>query len=613
MRAPERLTPHQSFAVEATAPRLLLVASAGSGKTEVLTRRVLRHLEQSRGQTFRILAVTFTVRAAQELKSRIQSSASDEAWRVDADTIHGFALDWLMRFGQLVNVYPDTIVFSDDVDRVAVLSEYVRSLGETVDDSLRGVLRAIDDLRLAGKPGDSANAAGPSVGLIPFIDLYEGYLAALDAENGIDYPGMLSKFLDAADADPSFIGNFQATYRHILVDEGQDLSRAQVALISRLIGPSVDLFVVADDRQSINSFAGGSFQNAKKLVGEAAVKSALVLPHNFRCATAVLSAAEKVAAALRSRPSRASGVENAPSGSVTLHSASSPTEEAVIVSTWLVDLLDDGLSPSILADGEDPTVRPEDVAIIARARWLLDPVLSVLDARGISVSLQTDYQSFLQTPAGRVLSEAIALLNSPKNAPSWRRLNEELRWLGFEETVTEVSLLRQLRDSGASELADAADFLDGLTVENIGRRWRELEGRAEKDGWSGDVASLRVVWDKYAVVVPQSRRDLMGFIRYMHRAQQTRPTDPGIRALTIHKVKGLEFKVVCLVGAYHGAIPDYRASSPEAIDEERRAFYVAITRATRSLLVTYPEVTIDRYGRRHRHRPSPFIIEAGLQ
>ena len=116
----------------------------------------------------------------------------------------------------------------------------------------------------------------------------------------------------------------------------------------------------------------------------------------------------------------------------------------------------------------------------------------------------------------------------------------------------------------------------------------------------------------YAVAVPHNRRELSGFLRHLSRAQQTRPTDPGVRVLTIHKVKGLEFKAVCIVGAYNGVLPDYRADSSNRVGEERRAFYVAMTRASRELIVVHPKVTTDRYGRGHAQVPSIFIAEAGL-
>jgi len=560
-----------------------------------------------------VLAVTFTVRAAQELKTRLDATAGDEAWRVDADTVHGFALDWLMRFGQSVGVYPDTFVYSEDADRLALLANYVSSLGETADKRLRAVLAAIDSERTAGGLRcDGPDPDGPAVGGIPFADLYDGYLAALDAAGGIDFAGILVKFVEAADSNPRFIANFHGTFRHVLVDEGQDLSVAQVEVISRLVGPAVDLFVVADDRQSINGFAGGSFENAKRLFDAAADAPALVLPHNFRCATTVLSAAEKLATHLRARPSKALAVDHAPPGTARSLAAGSPIEEAESVGEWITHLLKDGLDSATLSQGEDPRISPEDVAVVVRARWLLDPVHARLEALGIAVSLQTDTQSFLHTPVARAVAEAIALTATPGNGPASRRLGDELRGLGATGDVELAGPGERLRGAAIAELTQVASAVEGLTIDNLGERLRNLVTTANEKDLERDLRRLENLWVSYTVAVPQNRRELAGFLRHMFRAQQTRPSDPGVRLLTIHKVKGLEFRAVCLLGAYNGVLPDYRASSAEQVDDERRAFYVAITRAARSLLITYPRETRDQYGRRHSQDPSLFTVESGL-
>lgn len=612
MTEPSQLTPYQIAAIEKDAPRLLLVASAGSGKTEVLTRRVIRSLEASPGETSRILAVTFTVRAAQELQRRIRANVASEAWRVDADTVHGFALDWLMRFGQAVNVYPDTIVYSEDTDRLDLLHTFLTSLGESSGHDLRPILKAIDDHRLDVAAGLPALPVGAAVGSVPFDDVYEGYVTALEAANGIDFAGMLSKFIEAATLDSAFIDNFSSTYRHVLVDEGQDLSAAQAAVIERLVAsPSTSLFVVADDRQSINGFAGGSFANVRALVGDTACRDALTLPHNFRCATSVLEAAERVASNLRDRPPNALPAENAPPGAARLIVAGSPADEAEQVARWVQQLLSNGLAPEHLAEGEDPTVQAEDIAIIARARWLLDPILDALAVRSVDVSIQTDAQAFLQSTTGRLLVEALSLANSGgENGPARRRLGDELAAWGID--LGDNDPLTTLRNSGAPELDAVARTLDGLTATNIEHRLASLGESANGTAWRGDVQVLQTQWSNYAVTTPANRRDLPGFVRHLAKAQQTRPSDPGVRVLTIHKVKGLEFKAVCVLGAYNGVLPDYRATTESDLDEERRAFYVAMTRASRELLVTYPQRTVDRYGRSHEQDMSMFAVEAAL-
>src|SRR4051812_22986884 len=119
---PSTLTPDQQKAVADASSRILVVASAGSGKTEVLTRRLVRLLSESTGESFRCLAVTYTGKAAQELRRRIDAAVGEEIWRVDADTLHGFSLEWLRQYGECVDVPPHVVVYSDDADRARLIS-----------------------------------------------------------------------------------------------------------------------------------------------------------------------------------------------------------------------------------------------------------------------------------------------------------------------------------------------------------------------------------------------------------------------------------------------------------------------------------------------------------
>ena len=191
MAIPQRLTPDQRSAVNARARTSLLIAPAGSGKTEVLIRRIERLLDESAGESFRLLAVTFTVKAAEELKGRVLRSVGEEAWRVDANTIHGFALDWLQRSGQAVGVSPDVVVYAQSRDCVDLLRRFFDSVDEShIDDrTLLHILERINDLRTnLVKPSEAPHQSFNG-SLFQLPELYEAYLTALDNAGGVDFPG----------------------------------------------------------------------------------------------------------------------------------------------------------------------------------------------------------------------------------------------------------------------------------------------------------------------------------------------------------------------------------------------------------------------------------------
>jgi DNA helicase-2/ATP-dependent DNA helicase PcrA len=613
---PQTLTPQQLKAINTPAPRVLLVAGAGSGKTEVLTRRVARILAESEGESFHCLAVTYTVKAAEELRSRIMASAASEAWRVDSDTLHGFALDWLRRYGEVVDIGPDVVVYADNADRLSLIQGYLASLGlqaevgADVGERLKPLLERFDEHRTIC-PGEPYPVDDELLLSVPYAELYDGYLEALASAGGIDYPGMLTKLLEALELDEWLGKNFRSLYRHIVVDEAQDLTPAQTAVLRAFAGDGdeVSVFAVADDRQSINGYAGGSFANARSLVGPEAAEHPLTLSHNFRSSAEVMKAAESLAARFADTTVKAQPPEGAPAGLVRVISCEDLEDEAERVVAWVEDLLAHGLDPQTIAEGEDPVVKPEQIGIIGRTRWTFDAVRRRLEERGIEAAVQVDASGFLDAPEGRVVLDALALEAVPADAPAKRRVAEELKEMGVDE-VDDV--LVALRDADIPSLVPVANMIAAVReTDDLDAAFAALAGDGTST-WHEDADKLRTLWANYCAATSVRSRDLKGFLRDVARVQRTRPSDPGVRVTTIHRAKGLEFRAVAVVGVRQGTIPDYRATTIREIDEERRSFYVAITRAARALLLTWPRTTTNRYGRTFVQEPSRFLAEAGL-
>lgn len=615
LRTPRTFTPDQERAIAATGREVLVVAPAGSGKTEVLIQRVIRTLEQSAGEAFRLLAVTFTVKAAEELKQRAREAIADELWRLDADTIHGFALDWLKRYGKEIGVGPDVVVFADDIDRVAVIAEYLRSVGlggDLEDDGadMKELLEAIDGHRTRHNGRDCERDRNYRYYGVSLEELADAYGTALRAQGAIDFPGMLLGLAELLEEDEWVLEHFRELYRYILVDEGQDLTAIQSRLLRRLAGDSVNLFVVADDKQSIRGYAGGAFSHAKALVASAA-QAPLHLRHNFRCATAILCAAEGVLRTTSSKPGVAP-LENAPTGRVSFREMSTPEAEAEWVASWVSELLEVGLGSQMVAEGEDPVVVPEDVAIAARTRWALPPVVEALTERDLPFVVQTEARVFLAEPEARLFVDGLSFGVNNRDSPAGRRVLEELRELTSSEPPSDP--LVALRSVGNEALEAVGRLVTRglLGGDDFERTMGDLDGAGREHGWREGARTLSEVWGDYQAGTAVQDRSPQGYLVHLAKTLRTRPTDPGVRLLTIDRAKGLEFKAVALVGVRDGQIPDYRANSAREHSEERRRLYVAMTRAARELMVTWPARTMDRYGRVHWQSPSRFLVEAGL-
>lgn len=609
---PKSLTYDQERAISTQKSEALVIAPAGSGKTEVLIQRVIRILEQSAGESFRLLAVTFTVKAAEELRERASQSIADELWRVDADTIHGFALDWLRRYGREIGISHDVVVLSEDIDRISVVAEYLRSvglskdLGEDIGATVQPLLSHIDAYRTQLDGEEYIQPKSHSLLGLEIYELVDAYESALKARGAIDFPGMLVGLCKLIDEDRWVLEYFRTLYRDILVDEGQDLTAVQSCLLRSLAGAKVNLFVVADHQQSIRGFAGGSFKNAQNLV-PMAIQNPLYLRHNFRSATEILRAAEAV---LNGNATDTLMPPNTPPGRVCLVSKRSSDTESSFIASWAFKLIEHGLHIDTLIQGEDSSVRAEDIAIVGRTRWVLSPVVDALKENNLEYAIQTESKVFLPEPEARIFVDCLALCINRDDFPAARRISDELYELtgsdGFDDplialdSISSMGYLSDLIKLGLEEDSSLEIVMDKLI--DIG----------EDNGWRDSAHTLVEVWESYQRLTMVQDRSLRGYLRHLEKKQRTQPTDPGVRLLTIDKAKGLEFKAVAIVGARDGMIPHYQNTSVQKMAEERRRLYVAMTRASRELVISWPMTTVDRYGRSHKQKPSRFLVEAGL-
>ena len=604
------LTDEQRKAVSSQDRVFMLLAPAGSGKTRVLTNRIVKIIEDNPRKFFRILAVTYTSKAAEELGERITKAVGDQSWRVEVKTIHSFVLEWLRSHGSLVGVEHNVVVYAEDIDRFEILQRYLDTLGEpTLDNQdMEKIFDKFDSYRTKLEPIDVLSDFPDLPTNTNLREMYDAYLTSLREAGGIDFPGVLYQFHKLLKSDPSLVSHIQRVYKHVLVDECQDLTKVQSEILRKIVGNKLNLFVVGDQRQSVTSWAGGEITNAYDLVGNGAKKQNLV--HNFRCANKILGLANRVAEYFSDSKNGAITPENAPPGYIDFKQADNEEKESHIVTNWIKELLDKGLDNNIIIPGESTKVEWEDIGIIGRTKYTLDKIHSNLIEIGIPLSILTETSGVLLTSEARLLIDLIHIRNDTNNLPAVRRASQELQNLDNLENDS-INTPEDVWQKATEMLPEIVSIAKTKEFEDFPNSIRNIS--INNENWNKDSKRISGWWASYRATTRAPNRSFQGLMSYIFHAQRTRPSDRGVRLLTAHRAKGLEFKAVAVVGLNQGTFPDYRNLELTKLDEERRIFYVAITRASRSLLLTRPKTRILYRSRKIRdEEPSQFLEEAGI-
>lgn len=580
------LTVQQSAAVMSEADAVLVVASAGSGKTEVVARRVERLLLEHEESFGRVLAVTYTVKAAAELRQRFTSRLGGASRRVDTETIHGFCHTLLRQYGTNIGLPVEPELLVRDEDRVELLERWLTDKGMGLPEDTLDVLRRLDHAR--------SICSGA-----PLLREWEG---ALDQAGALDYAALLvaaTRLLEVKSVKRQIV----RLYEQIVVDEAQNLTPAQYMLLTNLFSDAdgevlIPTMFVGDDKQSIVSFAGADPMLMMRFATDFRA-TRYDLSENFRSAKAIAEAAEAIAAQL-GHP--ASVGRYAAQGEVVIRNARNEEAEGELVADWIEGLLLSGFDPRILASDEASAISPEDIAVLGRSGAALRFVTASLEGRGIACVTSSSSNDWLSSEAGRVVLEIISL----RTAADHRSTHWQLaRLLKVQET--QVRSIDDLRSTLSRHVKPAFNVLASLTDHDhiegfmIALQQVALPEDSPSDelaGWQADVEMLRDTWSRFSNETDRANATWGNFKLFCARQQKGDELAPGVRVSTIHKAQGREFRAVVIVGLTDGQLPDFRATSSEELTGELRAFYVGISRARRSLLLTWPMSRATRYGSR---------------
>jgi DNA helicase-2/ATP-dependent DNA helicase PcrA len=527
-----------------------VLAGAGTGKTRVITHRIAHGVDTGAYSPSRVMAVTFTAKAAGELRGRLRALGVEG---VAARTFHATALAQLNFFWPTLAGSPAPSIIDNKVRMLGQAADAIRLRPSTA--TLRDIASEIEWRKVSMLSIDQYAALGRPVSGVDagqLVELMRGYEALKDDRRQLDFEDVLLACAGMIEAEPRVAASVHEQYRHFTVDEFQDVSPLQNRLLDLWLGDRHDICVVGDASQTIYSFAGAEQRYLLEFERRHPDATVIRLETNYRSQAPILAAANALMhgrpGALELVPAREQFTADAP----TVTAYDTEGEEAAGIAAAISARIEAGASPS-------------EIAVLYRAHAQSALLQQALAAEGIPTSVLGGTR-FFAMPEVR---QAILALRAAAVAPTEQ---------GFLPGVQRV-----LRELGLTDEPPAA-------------------GGAQRGGWEARRAILRLAEEAGSDATLRSFSDAL-----MARAKdQHEPTMRTVTLSTLHAAKGLEWPHVHLAGWAEGSLPISYATTFEAIDEERRLAYVGVTRAARTLSLSW-----SRSAGRGERSPSRFLEEMG--
>lgn len=593
---------------------LLVVAGPGSGKTRVLTERVRRLVTEVKGH-FRVLALTFTNKAANEMRERLKD-LPDLTAKASIATLHGFCLELLTDRGKPLGVSTNAQIFESYADRKQILIGAVASDPEIAEelaslDDEKARARRLDEWLRGISFAKAHPVTRPDQGEL-FERLIQAYDSGLRACGAYDFDDLLLLSYQLLTEYPAVASFYRRLYRYICIDEAQDLNEAQYQVLKALCGDEYrNVMMVGDPKQSIYGFNTSSPIYMDQFAADFSAEK-VELTENYRSSRAVVAAAQALLP--QYTISGQLPIAGLLKGIVGVDEA----DEAKRVVDTLKNLLEIG-HPDV--EGE---ITCSKCAILGRSRFLLLGVEAALADAGIPYvkRLTTTHENssalvrefFLGL---RVIGNPRDILHLSALAKTWR-----VNLLPATEKIVAndaVSLLRHMAQAAkpkyaaavVAALAEVIKIPDRIAIKPavaVLQRAADSLDVEERQSVYEDTAVLAREWDQYLRL--GGRNDsLSGFMSAMALGTTQHAQHDGVALLTVHSSKGLEFDVVFVMGLADGSFPDYRARGKQREEaEELRNAFVAVTRSKRLLYLSYPQKKMMPWGDVRDQAPSPFYI-----
>lgn len=611
----EGLNSEQLKAVKHNNGPLLILAGAGSGKTKVLTMRVANLINEYNVKPSEILAITFTNKAANEMKERIHNVLGSVADNVRICTFHSFGLFILRREYEYIG-YERNFTIIDSEDSLTLIKKILKELDKDANVYNPRAIRskisgAKNELIDAKKYSLFANTEFEKV----VEEVYIKYEEKLRLGNSFDFDDLLIAPIKIFRENKEVLEKYQNTFKYILIDEYQDTNEAQYILTKMIASKYRNICVVGDPDQSIYSFRGSNYRNILNFEKDYKEASIIVLEKNYRSTSNILNAANDIIKNNKNRKEKNLWTENGTGKKITYHRAENEKDEAYYV-VKEIKKLDCPLS---------------DIAVLYRTNAQSRNIEEALLRENIPFKVVGSFYFYNRKEIKDLIAYLKVIYNEKDDINLLRIINVPKRKIGLKtiENLTDLASLKGISIYDAIESGKELEFkklIEELKVEKDNLSLTELvELVLEKSGMKASLLEEKTMEseirlenleefksitrgfeEKYGVV---SLEEFLSEISLVSDVEEYKNNDSVVTLLTVHSAKGLEFKNVFIIGLEEGIFPHKNSfDSTQDMEEERRLCYVAVTRAKNNLWLINAKKRI-LYGTESSNPESRFIKE----
>lgn len=622
----------QSDAVKTTEGPLLIMAGAGSGKTRVLTHRIAYLLDEKDVSPYNILAITFTNKAAKEMKERVHQLVGEEAEVIWMSTFHSMCVRILRRDADRIGIERNFTII-DPTDQKSVIKDVLKS--ENIDSKKfepRMFIGAISNLKNELKTPEDAMKEAKDYHAQMVATVYKGYQRQLSRNEALDFDDLIMTTINLFQRVPEALEYYQNKFQYIHVDEYQDTNKAQYTLVNLLASKFKNLCVVGDSDQSIYGWRGADIQNILSFEEDYPEAKTIFLEQNYRSTKNILNAANEVIKNNSERKPKGLWTANTTGDKINYYEAMTERDEAEYVIKEIVKHHRNGKTyndMAILYRTNAQSRVLEETFMKANIPYTMVGGQKFYDRKEIKDLLSylriiansnddISLQRIINVPkrgVGPSSVEKIQIYANQNNISMFDALGE-VDFIGLSKKVTQAcadfyeTIQNLIKEQ---EFLEISEIVEEVLQKSGYREMLERENTLESRSRLENIDEFMSVPKDYEENTPLEEQSLINFLTDLSLVADIDEVDieDGVTLMTMHSAKGLEFPIVFIMGMEESLFPHIRAitsGDDHEMEEERRICYVAITRAEELLYITNA-TTRMLFGRSQSNMPSRFLKE----